>query len=154
MSGSLFGSGEPTTIPQLVEKNGGVIMSIITGSFLGILNQIQQPYQILLCVLLALLISIIIIRIVRRYADKNVDAGLGWKISMLSYIDYYQVGIITFTTQYITSVAESEWAKVSYGTTDTVIVGLVGLIIAIGFLVLITQRARKVALVEPRPHNE
>jgi uncharacterized membrane protein len=154
MSSSLFGDGRPMTISQMVEKNDGVILSIIVGAFLGILKQIQQPYEILLCVLLALLISIILMRVIRRYADQSMDAGLGWRISMLSYIDYYQLAIIMFTTEYVTSVATSEWEKVSYGTTDTVIVGLVGIILAIGFLVLITDRSRKLALVHPHTHTE
>ena len=60
MAVSLFGTGEHESFSDLILDNKLAVVGVVTGSYLGILKEFDQPYEILICVLLVLMILLIV----------------------------------------------------------------------------------------------
>ncbi|MHA1679816.1 MAG: hypothetical protein ACTSUE_02335 [Promethearchaeota archaeon] len=136
----MFGNGEHETFSDLILENKLAVMGVGTGAFLGILEAFDQPYEILICVLLVLMILLAIGSDVRELALRMTSPkSRGWRMSLMSYVDFLKAGIIMFTTQYATSLISSEWNKVGYSKSDTIIVGIFLILMFVGFLVFFTS---------------
>lgn len=145
MSASLFGNGEHETFSDLILENKLAVVGVVTGSFLGILAEFDQPYEILICVLLVLMILLVIGNDVRRLAMALTSPkSRGWRKTLMSYVDFLKAAIIMFTTQYATSLVSSEWEKVGYSKGDTIIVGVFLILMFVGFLVFFTNKPLEV----------
>ncbi len=140
-SASLLGNGSPSSLSNLVLQNRGAIIAIVTGSFLGILLEFDQPYEILICVLLVLMILMSVGGALRDMAiSMTSPKSVVWRKALLSYVDFLSVAVIMFTTQYATNLIQTEWEKVGYTKRDTLIVGLFLILMFIGFLVFFTAK--------------
>lgn len=141
MSASFFGNGENETFSDLILENKLAVVGVVTGAFLGILEEFDQPYEILVCVLLVLMIILMIGNDLRAWIiHLTSPKSLGWRKSLTSYVDFLKAGIVMFTTQYATSLVRSEWKKVGYSKSDTIVVGLFLILMFIGFLVFFTSK--------------
>ena len=138
---SLFGDSSPSSISSLVLDNKGVIISIVTGSFLEILFEFDQPYEIFLAVIIAMFIWYLLSKGARTAAIILSGEGKehGWQTAMVSYVDFISLVMIMFFSQYVTNVAKTEWKKAGFGHIDTIFVGIFFISYAINFLVLITR---------------
>jgi hypothetical protein len=138
---SIFGDSSPSSISSLVADNKGVIISIVTGSFLEILFEFDQPYEIFLAVVIAMFIWYLLSKGARTAAVilSGSSEGHGWQTAMVSYVDFISLVMIMFFSQYVTSVAKTEWKKAGFGKLDTIFVGIFFISYAINFLVLITR---------------
>lgn len=139
MSASFFGTGSQESFSDLILANKLAIVGVPTGAALGILQQIDQPYEILICVLLVLMLFMVIGNDIRTLAIALTDPrNKGWRKSVSSYVDYLRAAVIMFTTQYFVSLITSEWERVGYSRWDTIIVGIFLILMFIGFLVFYT----------------
>ena len=143
MTVSLFGNGEHQTFSDLILENKLAVVGVVTGSFLGILEEFDQPYEILICVLLVLMIILVVGSDIRALAlSLTSPKSVEWRKSLTSYVDFLKAAIIMFTTQHATSLVRSEWNKVGYSKGDTIIVGIFLILMFVGFLVFFTSKPR------------
>lgn len=138
---SLFGDSEPSSISSLIADNKGVIVSIVTGSFIDILFDFDQPYEIFLAIVISMFIWYLLSKGARTLAVlMSMQAeGYGWQTAMVSYVDFISLVMIMFFSQYLTSLAKTEWKKAGFGKTDTIFVGIFFILYAINILVLLTH---------------
>ena len=123
----------------LILENKLAIVGVPTGALLSILQNYDQPYEILICVLLVLMIFMVIGSDIRSLAIALTDPkSKGWRKSVSSYVDYMKAAVVMFATQYFVSLVTSEWERVGYSLRDTIIVGLFLILMFIGFLVFYT----------------
>jgi hypothetical protein len=142
MTASLFGNGEHETFSDLILDNKLAVVGVVTGSFLGILEEFDQPYEILICVLLVLMILLMVGSDIRALAVAMTDPkSKGWRKSLVSYVDFLKAGVIMFATQYAVSLVTSEWTKVGYSKSDTIVVGIFLILMFVGFLVFFTNKS-------------
>jgi hypothetical protein len=140
---SLFGNRQPKSISQIINDNKGVIISFLSGALLSVLSAFDQPYEIFLGVLLAMLIWYTVSEGARNAAiilsrQKGSEA---WRTALVSFVDLTSVLMVMFFSQYLTSVATTEWEKAGFGKWDTVFVGIFFISYAISFLVIISAEA-------------
>jgi hypothetical protein len=137
---SLFGNSQPQSLSQIVSDNKSIIISIISGAFLNVLQDFDQPYEVFMGVLLSMLIWYTMSEGARNFAillSRN-KGSKEWRSVMVSFVDLTSVVMVMFFSQYITSIATTEWKKAGFGRWDTIFVGIFFISYAIGFLVIIT----------------
>jgi TRAP-type C4-dicarboxylate transport system permease small subunit len=141
MTASLFGDGQHQSFVDMINDNKLAVVGVATGAFLGILEEFDQPYEILICVILVLMIIMIVGNDLRALAISLTSAeSPEWRKSLTSYVDFPTAVIIMFTTQYATSLVRSEWDKVGYPKSDTIVVGTYLILMFVGFLVFFTSK--------------
>lgn len=143
MSESLFGSGRDESFSSLILENKLAVVGVVTGSLLEILDGFDQPYEILICVLIVLIILMIVKtdlnHLVTTFTKNESEV---WRIALVSYIDFIKAAIVMFTVQYITRLVTAEWKRVGYSKSDTIVVSVFFVFMFIGFLVFFTNKPK------------
>lgn len=138
-----FSDGTPAGFVSIVLESRSALLSIVVQPIQRFLAVFDQPVEILLGVILLLVLFMTISNELRQLAMAISDnKSLGWRKAMLSYLGFLSIAVMMFTTQYVTSLVESEWSKAGLGQTDTIVVGVFSVLMFIWFLVFVTSGPR------------